>query len=216
MTLISLNNSSVHLLRRGNCIPATNTFKDALEMLKSTANLSESNTANVLGLAHRRVVAADARPVDHENGVVAFLSSHHPKQAYRMLRGLQISTACLIMDESDRTLTPTMLRAILIFNYGIAHRCYCLVRPRNAHGLQQFCLQVFLYSEAVSNTTPRSTPTNTLFRLVLTRNLMLYSCQLGAAQQCQHYKDTLRHVVNEVVGLDSPPRARAYATPQLG
>jgi hypothetical protein len=116
-----------------------------------------------------------------------------------------------------------LLRTIVVYNYGIAHRCCNTDNSSSSHtssnnNLGSFTLQIFQYAEKLLQSSAADVNSSSnnllLFRLVLTRNLMMLSCQLGMSL-CEHYKETLDPIVDEIVGplalpeLDTDPRASA-------
>jgi hypothetical protein len=233
-TLIELNNRAVDLLQAGCCRFSIDTFKDALELMKTTttnvsAAATDANNNNnnvyeaVVGRAEqrRRTVTAEqqqqqqqasnnSRPQQHNNneaphGLLVFPSEHDVTLVYNMLATVRTSRVALTMRRDDATLDFANLKAILVYNYGIAHRCCPLVTTSttgttNCTSLQNFCLQIFQYAETL---TPASC-TNLLFRLILTRNLMMLSCRLGMSL-CEHYKETLDPIERAIRGPILPP-----------
>jgi hypothetical protein len=156
--------------------------------------------------------------VPNELGVVVLPSRYDPEEAYNLLATLRTSKVCLTLDPSDPTLDLAMVRSILVYNYGIAHRCCsaagtaaagAIVPQSPAHGgvpnnnkLESFCLQIFQYAETLlpPQIAEESEDKNhLLFRLVLTRNLMMLSCRLGLSL-CEHYKETLDPIVADILG----------------
>jgi hypothetical protein len=153
--------------------------------------------------------------VPNELGVVVLSSRHDPEEAYNLLATLRTSKVCLTLDPSDTALDLAMVRSILVYNYGIAHRCCSAAGTAAAAGamvpqspapnnnkLESFCLQIFQYAETLlpPQIAEESEDKNhLLFRLVLTRNLMMLSCRLGLSL-CEHYKETLDPIVADIMG----------------
>jgi hypothetical protein len=224
-TLIELNNRAVDLLMAGCCRFSIDTFKDALELMKTTttnasaaATDADNNNNNnnvydtVVGRAEqrRRTAAEQQQQQQASNrpeapqGLLVFPSEHDVTLVYNMLATVRTSRVALTMRRDDATLDFSCLKAILVYNYGIAHRCCPLVTTgtttTNCTSLQNFCLQIFQYAETL---TPASC-TNLLFRLILTRNLMMLSCRLGMSL-CEHYKETLDPIERVIRGPILPP-----------
>ena len=203
--LISLNNSSIAILEQGKCRSSIETLKDALELLKSPDDLSYASTA--FELAARRIKEAEQSKEAEQTpgsdlGIVVLASQHDPEEAYNLLATLRTSKVCLTMDTLDTTLSPRLVRSILVYNYGIAHRCCGAPEHTAPSGgkLGSFCLQVFQYAETLL---PAGITSNLLYRLVLTRNLMMLSCRLGISL-CEHYKETLDPIVADILGPLEP------------
>lgn len=194
-TLISLNNSAVSLLQHGKCRCTIDTFKDALELLKPTTDLSYASVA--LEKAGQRISAAEQIPWRDLN-VVVLSSQYDPKEAHDLLATLRTSKVVLTLKESEASLTMSLVRSMIVYNYGIAHRC-CEVPEqtamKGAH-LGSFCFQIFQYAESLL---PAGVTSNLLYRLVLTRNLMMLSCRLGMPL-CELYKETLDPIVADILG----------------
>jgi hypothetical protein len=195
--LISLNNSSIAILERGERRLCIDTFKDALRILKSPSDLSYVATA--LDLAERRNAEVE-QSTGSDLGVVVLSSQHDPAQAYNLLTVLRTSKVCLTMDPNDTSLDLQLVSSILVYNYGIAHRCCGEPGQTTPNGgnLGSFCLQIFQYAETLLPIT-----SNLLYRLVLTRNLMMLSCKLGMSL-CEHYKETLDPIVADILGPLEP------------
>jgi hypothetical protein len=205
--LISLNNSSIAILERGERRICIDTFKDALRILKSPNDLSYVATA--LELAERRIAEAE-QSTGSDLGVVVLSSQHDPAQAYNLLTNLRTSKVCLTMDPNGTTLDLQLVRSILVYNYGIAHRCCGEPGQTTPNGgnLGSFCLQIFQYAETLL---PAGITSNLLYRLVLTRNLMMLSCKLGMSL-CEHYKETLDPIVADILG-PLEPEGDQHGTP---
>lgn len=129
---------------------------------------------------------------------VVLSSQHDAEAAYHLLSEKRTSKAFLLLDPSDPSLTLQLVRSMLIYNYGIAHRC-CTASEAQNPNLGSFCLQIFQYAESLM---PAGCANNLLFKLVLTRNLMMLSCRLGMSL-CEHYKETLDPIV---AGILEPPQ----------
>lgn len=191
---------------------------------------------------------ASAPPTTNDLGVVVLPSQYNPEDAYHLLSTLRTSKVCLTLNSSDDpTLDLSWIRSILVYNYGIAHRCCAAATPAPAsdtnggdirtttaaaaaatHGkrIEIFCLQIFQYAETLLQAQPDSElpvdattsmvgsdevetaatrrndnneNSQLLFRLVLTRNLMMLSCRLGLSL-CEHYKETLDPIVADILG----------------
>jgi hypothetical protein len=240
--LISLNNSAIQILELGKCRSCIETLKDALELMKSTTTITSTTTATntndntevlsstqsyastAVARAQRRIAEATEEALLHENnrdqnsgstdlGVVVLSSQHDPQEAYNLLATLRTSKVCLTMDPGDSTLDVRLVRSILVYNYGIAHRCFGLPEQpapatttgthhggggsgSNSNKLGGFCLQIFQYAETLL---PEGITSNHLYRLVLTRNLMMLSCRLGMSL-CEHYRETLDPIEAEILG----------------
>lgn len=193
--LIDLNNRSLGLLETGCCRFAIDTFKDALQLMKSDADPNDYD---------RMIVRAEQRrqsaPTTNEapNSLLVVSAQANATEIYNLLATVRTSKVALTMNDDDETLDFPLLKAILVFNFGIAHRC-CSV---TANTMQSFCLQTFQYAETL---TPPSCD-NLLFRMILTRNLMMLSCRLGMTL-CEHYKETLDPIENEIRGPLEPDDA---------
>lgn len=197
-TITQLNNYALSMLQIGCSKNTIDTFKDALSIQKS--GVDPSRFAAVLARAEERLQYVtehidDLSPTD----VVALSIDHDAKDAYDMLTQTRTSKVCLILSEQQQ-LPLAAIRSVLVYNYGIAHRC-CppkATEQGNNH-VMSFCLQIFQYSEKLI---PDDFKHN-LFRLVLTRNLMMLSCRLGMTL-CEHYKETLDPVVADITGPIAP------------
>jgi hypothetical protein len=230
ITLIELNNRALDLLQAGFCRLCIDTFKDALELMKTTtttaagaanddaANRYRNQYASMVERAEsrRRTAAAQQQQSSHNqhspmaaapHGLLVFSSDHDATEVYNMLATVRTSRVALTMRQNDPHLDFASLKAILVYNYGMAHRCCPLVTNQTTTGnstnctsLQNFCLQIFQYAETL-------TPTycdNLLFRFILTRNLMMLSCRLGMSL-CEHYKETLDPIERAIRGPILPP-----------
>lgn len=198
-TLISLSNSSTYMLERGRCKSCIETIKDTFELIKSLDDIPDASLA--LELAQRRIADAVQNP-GGSRGVVVLSSQHDPNEAYHLTNHDRASKICLTMDAADTTLDLMLVRSILVYNYGMAHRC-CLppdVTSLNGIRLVSFCLQIFQYAE---NLLPKNITSNLVFRFVLTRNLAMISCGLGLAL-CEQYTKTLDQIVADIVGPLEP------------
>lgn len=197
--LMTLNNVAIELLSLGNCKCTIDVFKTALTLLKSTTTVDPQQMVQA---ARARLVAAQAAAASNTDNNVVVLSIHHDAQdAYNLLSNLRTSKVCLTMDDQSTTvLEPSLIRSVLVYNYAIAHRCCgaSVSQQQQQANLQSFCLQIFQYAETLLNQTS-TTCNNMLFRLVLTRNLMMLSCRLGMSL-CQHYKETLDPIVETILG----------------
>jgi hypothetical protein len=227
ITLIELNNRALDLLQAGFCRLCIDTFKDALELMKTTtpssntvddANRYRNQYASMVDRAEsrRRTAAAQQQQQSSHNqhspmaatpphGLLVFSSDHDATEVYNMLATVRTARVALTMRTNDPNLDFASLKAILVYNYGMAHRCCPLVTNQttgstNWTSLQNFCLQIFQYAETL-------TPTycdNLLFRFILTRNLMMLSCRLGMSL-CEHYKETLDPIERAIRGPILPP-----------
>jgi hypothetical protein len=184
--------------------------------VNASVSLSDTNSTGSESPSAR---ASSPLIVPNELGVVVLSSRHDPEEAYNLLATLRTSKVCLTLDSSDPALDLAMVRSILVYNYGIAHRCCsatgttaaagAMVSQSPAHGggpnnskLESFCLQIFQYAETLlpPQIAEESEDKNhLLFRLVLTRNLMMLSCRLGLSL-CEHYKETLDPIVADILG----------------
>jgi hypothetical protein len=120
-------------------------------------------------------------------GVVVFSSRHDPQDVYHQLATLRTSKVALQISDEDYDCVT--VQSMLVYNYGIAHRCRS---PSPQVG--PFFLQIFQYAEQLL---PPSSH-HLLFRLLLTRNLMMLSCKLGLSL-CELYKETLDPIVSEIL-----------------
>jgi hypothetical protein len=241
-TLISLNNSAVTLLGEYNNYRASiQTIKDALELLKpprttvphdvSLVQSALTNAMNRMATCAEelnrnnvsRVEDDDEEEDSNENtnlGVVIFSCLHDADDVYHQLATLRTSKVALIIDDvHDRRFDLHVVQSVMVYNYGIAHRCCGLPEqtvPGTGGKIGTFCLQIFQYAEklilpALQSSSPsassssfHNTPNDAspphllLYRLVLTRNLMMLSCKLGLSL-CELYKDTLDPIVSEIL-----------------
>jgi len=189
------------------------TFKDALQVQKSTAD--RATIARALHAAAQRRDAESATTLEKTTSpsFVVLSSGQDAQAAYQLLSEQRTSKAFLLLEAEDALLTLPLVRSVLVYNYGIAHRCCSAAttsseQPNTPQQLGSFCLQIFQYAEsllpAASNNDNSNNNDLLLFRLLLTRNLMMLSCRLGLSL-CEHYKETLDPIVAEI--LESSPAA---------
>lgn len=197
LALIALNNTAIDLLQRGLERAAIETFKEALEVQKSTVAASRRSAA-LHAAAQRK---AEAPPPAHTipDKFVVMPSQQDPELAYHLLSEKRTAKAFLTLNPTDPSLSLQLVRSILIYNFGIAHRC-CGDTNSNPH-LGSFCVQIFQYAETLMPADEQNE--NLLFRLVLTRNLMMLSCRLGMSL-CEHYKETLDPIVDRILEAPQP------------
>jgi len=199
LALIRLNNTAINLLQRGLERAAIETFKEALEIQKSTADASR-RLAALHAAAQQK--AEDPLPAHTASDKFVVLSSQQDAElAYHLLTEKRTSKAFLTLDPTDPSLSLELVRSILVYNFGIAHRC-CGDTNSNPN-LGSFCVQILQYAETLLPADNQNE--HLLFRLVLTRNLMMLSCRLGMSL-CEHYKETLDPIVDCILG-DSHAKA---------
>lgn len=196
-TLIALNNLAIDLLQGNQHRHAVATFQDALQLLKS----EKSGAAPA---AFQRVqnrtseVSPSSSSSCNSSGPLVLSIEHDPLDAYNLLIQKRTSKVCLRI--SNSCADSKLVSSILVFNYGIAHRCLAAVNScvdgnsDNDTRTGTFCLQIFQYAESLL---PVACD-NLLYRLLLTRNLMMLSCRLGLIL-CEHYKETLDPIVNAIL-----------------
>lgn len=224
--LIALNNTAIELMQRGLQQRAFKTFQDALQVMRSTAEDAASiRTALHHAAKCQQVTAPAASPststaVEAAAEFVVVSSETDASVVYHLLAEKRTSKVFLRLDQvhpsdvnKDDPVAASsflaLLRSIVVYNYGMAHRCFCYSSAENNQPhIGSFCVQVFQYAESLLpgrfsiNSTENNTNTesnlNLMFRLLLTRNLMMLSCRLGMSM-CEHYKETLDPIVDRIL-----------------
>ena len=239
--LITLNNIAIELMQRGHHPAAFQTFQDALQVQKTTADAAHIRTA--LQQAQSRsqeATMASASSVSSSRFVV-LSSATDAVVAYQLLVEQHTSLAFVRIDppptllddnlrmdsssssSSSNNILASLVRSIVVYNYGIAHRCVGTAAAasnndnRNPAHVASFCVQVFQYAESLlslpedpsfswddtnNNNNHYCNNLNLMFRYLLTRNLMMLSCRLGMSI-CEQYKETLDPIEDRLVRLSS-------------
>ena len=211
-------------MQRGLQQSAIKTFQDALQVQKTTADAARIQTALHNAAQCHQVAAPTTSPSTLTAVKFVVVSSQTDVSVvYRLLAEKRTSVVFLRLDyahppnaDEDDPVTASILlalvRSIVVYNYGIAHRCFCAPSADNGQPhVNSFCVQVFQYAESLGaacfpiNSTYNANTHNNLnlmFRLLLTRNLMMLSCRLGMSI-CEHYKETLDDIVDRIISSTS-------------
>ena len=220
--LIALNNTAIELMQRGLQQSALKAFQDALQVMKPTADAASIRTAQQHAAQCQKIAAPAASPLTPTAAEAEFVvvsSLTDVSVVYHLLAEKRTSKVFLRLDQvhpsgvnkDDPVATSSflaMVRSIVVYNYGIAHRCFSYSSAEHHQpNVGSFCVQVFQYAESLlpgsfsvnsTDNTNTDDNSNLMFRLLLTRNLMMLSCRLGMSM-CEHYKETLDPIVDRIL-----------------
>jgi hypothetical protein len=219
--VVALNNAGVGLLQRRRFSEGAETLKDALRLMRTFFDASESSPPQnidvnqALQAAYRRTSAIQEEYEEHNDTnvyIAAITDNDHPYEVFHRLEWSAGVVFCIQIDPVDSFCGDDMERleiesAVILYNYGIAHLCASPTpsTPENKSERTKRAYQLMTLAESIVKVHLQGdcdhAPTNALLVSMLI-NTSLYQLSAHSLEMTFQNKQKLEYVLSTILNLE--------------